>query len=301
MADTMVKVDIEEIMNDIREDIRQQQGDEVNVGQILDEVTAQVKAANPAPVPEFSHVRELAALNRGADLSTIPPMMAITENSGVYAQIENEARYLKGSSYISCYWELGKGPKAFIKRFIRKMSKFLLLPLCERQTDYNMHTANGVDALRTGVELQQTLLAQLNERIEGQWSAIELLQEHTGLSGTDENEERGDNSIQTAIESLEMKMEEMSREIQEQADMVNRQRKEMFVNNDRLRTLQESQKKLAERCEAQKKTIEQQAKTIRELQEQISKSDRRPVDSRRASAPVEINRKGKAPREPINP
>ena len=174
MASNIVKVDIEEIMEEIRAQIRREQAESVDVGQIMQEIRTQLKNSPPQAVPAFSEVTNVPVPASGATIADSKKV--IPDDSAIVQQISNEAQYLKGSAYYPYYWEMGKGPKGFAKRVVRKLNKCILLPIHDHQNDFNLHTANGIDALRIGMDVQRQQIAAMDNS-----AVIRQLQQQVGL------------------------------------------------------------------------------------------------------------------------
>ncbi len=210
---------------------------ELDVKQIMREIRASIKTASTEPVPPFNAMQ-------GVPQAVVPigqPVQYTGPNSAIETQIANEAQYLKGSHYISYYWDYGRGPKAFIKKIVRKLNRSILLPINEKQNDFNLHAANGVDALRIGMEYQQSqigglhaalqqlggiqaMVENIREQVEGQWSAIEVMQEQMNRIEA-ESALQSDNKMSDRLRKMETQMK--------------KQRQEQFALEDSLRALQD--------------------------------------------------------------
>ena len=171
MEENNASLNIEAIMDGIRDEIRQEQAASLNVEQIVAEIRAQVNGKPKPAIPDFSEVRATPTLSA----APAPAPAASAADGGVRRQICNEAQYLKGNSYNPYYQELGAGLKAFVKRVIRRLSRCVVLPLNERQNAFNLHAANGVDALRIGYEYHEERIDALTARLEQQARQIESL------------------------------------------------------------------------------------------------------------------------------
>ena len=111
------------------------------------------------------------------------------QNSDMFTQISNEAKFLKSSYYVPYYTEIEKGPKGYIKRIIRKLNKFLLFPMSESQNTYNLHVANGIDAARIlGENLQSSLYAS-NAKTQKHQAALESNLSELGAKVINHNNE----------------------------------------------------------------------------------------------------------------
>ena len=137
MEENNASLNIEAIMDGIRDEIRQEQAASLNVEQIVAEIRAQVNGKPKPAIPDFSEVQAAPTLSA----APAPAPAASAADGGVRRQICNEAQYLKGNSYNPYYQELGAGLKAFVKRVIRRLNRCVVLPLNERQNAFNLHAA----------------------------------------------------------------------------------------------------------------------------------------------------------------
>ncbi len=153
-----VKVDVEEVMREIRADIQRRMIESIDIEQIMCEIREQAKELAAEDMPDFTQASD-APVSVPAAPAYISPeggvVLTIPGDGGIGAQISNEAVYLKGNSYVPYYREVGKGPKSFVKRAIRRANRFYLLPANEQQNQFNLHAANGIDALRIGLDYHQ--------------------------------------------------------------------------------------------------------------------------------------------------
>lgn len=117
----------------------------VNIEKIMNEIKIQAAQLEKEDLPKFDDME-------------FP--YEVTQNISIDEQIKNEVMYLKNNNKIPYSFEMGKGIKLFIKRVIKKLLNFLILPIVEHQNEYNHHVANAIDALR----IENTLLKKENNR-----------------------------------------------------------------------------------------------------------------------------------------
>ncbi|MBQ8110805.1 MAG: hypothetical protein IJ124_11655 [Clostridia bacterium] len=275
MADTMVKINVEEIMQEIRAEIKREHADDVDIRQVMRELRAQADGAAREPVPPFNEIQNAnpPAVPSGASL---PSLQAAGTNREVANQITNEAQYLKGAHYIPYYRDLGKGPKAFAKRIIRKLNRCNVLPINEQQNDFNLHTANGVDALRTGLEsLQITINANIelqnsfNRQLAGNVDAL-----RAGFEGL----QNAINAIHRRLDTAEGQLQAIGRGLDEQREALDRRLDEQREALDR--SLDEQRKAIELKLDDARETMEGQWSAIEMLQEQTDGLDIQPIEAR---------------------
>ena len=158
------RIDIEQIMDGLRDEIREEQSTRVNVEKIMEEIRAEIERMPKESLPDFAEIKNLPEVQAAQAAGRNP----------VFQQIANEAQYLKGTYTMPFYWDMGGGIKGFLKRVGRRLSRFMLLPILERQSDFNLHAANGIDALRIGLDVhkaqidafQDTTIAHLQLQIQ---------------------------------------------------------------------------------------------------------------------------------------
>lgn len=111
MEENMNSINIEEIMREIRNEISEKSYTEDNI--------------------DFEDI-----INKSS-------------NECLYNELEwNENLYMMNrTNEIAYYKELPKGIKSFIKRIIRKMATFLMLPIVEQQSSYNAYTVRCMNQL----------------------------------------------------------------------------------------------------------------------------------------------------------
>ena len=293
MASSNVKVDIEEIMEEIRAQIRREQAENVDVGQIMREIRAQLKDAPKEAVPAFSEVTNAPVPVSAANIAY--SKNAIQDDNGIVQQISNEAQYLKGSAYYPYYWEMGKGPKGFAKRVVRKLNKCILLPIHDHQNDFNLHTANGIDALRIGSEYHQLQLNQLEaerveqriqlgglagrieaqqrdieqlggltDRIEAQQRDIDQKQEEIDL-----RESRNFEALDTRVQEMEKRLSQLQFEVAAHGEAIGGQRREIEAGNAKLRDLRHSQDIQRMALEAQQRELTSQRGALDDFSGQL--------------------------------
>lgn len=198
----MKTVNVEEIMQEIREQIGTEQAGQIDIEQIMEEIRENAARYEGEPIASF---RETVG---NADFS---PAVIRAEGGvapyTIYQQISNEAGYLKSHSQIPYYWEMGKGPKGLMKRVVRKLNKCLVLPMSEKQNEYNEHLANGIDAARIVAEQQ-------DQRLNAEQQAIQQLQEQ--------------------IAQLNQQIEQLNETIEYQRNELAKQGKELAEHGDEL-------------------------------------------------------------------
>lgn len=139
----------------------------VNVEQIMQEIraqalsqycTEQVHAFSP---PEFCQNDYSQAYNP-AD----------------WGQFINNLQFINFNYNIPYYWDLGTpGLKRFVKRVVRKLAKFLIMPILERQIDFNEHAVLCMNSARFYIEEQK----HENEKL---YSEIQKLRNEISLKSS---------------------------------------------------------------------------------------------------------------------
>ena len=161
MANPQVKVNVEEIMSEIRQEILREQASHVDVEQIMREIREQVSREQHEPVPAFHEIPSASSIpieNVLPEMDAAQKIQIIPSDGGIIQQMANEARYVKVHSYVPYYREMGTGAKALAKRVVRKINKPIMFALSEQQNELNLHLANGVDAARILADYHQTQL-----------------------------------------------------------------------------------------------------------------------------------------------
>ena len=60
--------------------------------------------------------------------------------------------YVNSNYVLQYYWSFGRGFKSFLKRFVRKLAKCILLPIVVAQSEWNSHVVRCLNQLRYYVE-----------------------------------------------------------------------------------------------------------------------------------------------------
>ena len=83
------------------------------------------------------------------------------------------SEFLDRNAYNPYYTEVGVGVKSYLKRIIRKVNKFLIFPMSERQNELNTCTACAIASILELINRQQHQIDRLEEEITKQKSAFE--------------------------------------------------------------------------------------------------------------------------------
>ena len=93
------------------------------------------------------------------------------------ASLQQSADYLNIRNQIEPYKPLeGNFLVVFIKKVIRKLVKFYLLPIITEQNALNLHTANAVSQMNLYIQEQQKKMTDLETKQEVQRQTIQALQ-----------------------------------------------------------------------------------------------------------------------------
>lgn len=121
----------------------------INVEQIMEEIREEIKKKG----------------YKESDLSfqDIPIKEDIAEVEQYDEQKLQELLHLVNTSTRVDYYKpiIGKGPKAIIKKAIRKIMKPLLLPLCQEQEQYNSSAVQVINQMYLYIELQEKRIDDL--------------------------------------------------------------------------------------------------------------------------------------------
>lgn len=159
-----VKVDVEEIMREIRLKIQ------------MDEDLESLPAFEDIPIgAEGDIVAQYAQMN--------------------LAKIEPSLQYVNASYDVPYYWSFGPaGIKTLLKRVVRKVLKCLIPPILEKQNRFNAHVVNCLNALRTlftRADEQAAEIASLKRELSACREEVEkqagLLREIMQTMGRDED------------------------------------------------------------------------------------------------------------------
>lgn len=162
MAEQDNSINVERIVEEIREDIKNNHRERIDFYSVLKEIEEEAASIPRENIPSFEDIpidnlrADEEVLGRAKSDSTSQVGISILQ------QLRNEADYLKANAENPYNWDIGRGLKGFIKRIVRRMFRFLFFPLLERQNAFNDHTANGIDAARIMGEEQQHLFHELS-------------------------------------------------------------------------------------------------------------------------------------------
>lgn len=152
-----MNVNTEEIMQEIRSQIAEEQAQNVNVEEIMKEIRAQIRAEGVREqVPQF---RSPVVQSENG--------MPQSETTDVWAQLLQELHYVNLNYDIPYYWNFGPaGLKTFAKRVVRKLLKCIIPPILARQIEFNAHTVRYMNAARYIMEKQQKENESLKQTLE---------------------------------------------------------------------------------------------------------------------------------------
>ena len=136
MAEHMKKIDIEKIMEEIREDIKQRgyKDDDID----FENITGNVKAILGVKT-DFSSYELGHAVNGAANLHKIEYYRMIPQG----------------------------GIKSFIQRSIRRAVKFMMVPMVDQQNQYNYQMVVCMRQMEAFIEEYRMQIEQKNQQIEG--------------------------------------------------------------------------------------------------------------------------------------
>ena len=152
-----MNVNTEEIMQEIRSQIAEEQAQNVNIEEIMQEIRAQIRAEGVSEqVPQFR--TPVVQSENG---------MPQSETTDVWAQLLQELHYVNLNYDIPYYWNFGPaGLKTFAKRVVRKLLKCIIPPILARQIEVNAHTVRYMNAARCIMEKQQEENESLKRTLE---------------------------------------------------------------------------------------------------------------------------------------
>ncbi len=157
-----INVNTEEIMREIRAGIREKALAEVDIDKVMAEIRDQVARLDRDPIPEFADVRmDAPSSHPGAARAAAPGY-----NDGLLKKLSGDIQYMKETHAIDYSWDLGGGPKGFVKKVLRRLLRCILWPLRQRQNDFNQYTTNSIDELRQAV-------ANVTAQLEGRANALD--------------------------------------------------------------------------------------------------------------------------------
>ena len=155
------RIDIEQIMRELREELMGARRSNIDPDRVLEDIRAELNCESHAPAPAFSESFGMEAMPT-ASPGTGPA--AVGEDNGVvYQMFANEAQYLRATCHVPYYWDFGSGPKAFIKRIIRKLMRCVMLVINDKRNDFSLHTVNAIEDLKAIVEAQRAEINRLKE------------------------------------------------------------------------------------------------------------------------------------------
>lgn len=135
MSEQMINIDIERIMDEIRENIKRRGYKEEDID--FENITGNVKAV----------------LGVKTDFSSY--------------EFEHSLKTASSLHYIEYYRMIPKGGlKSFIQRLIRKIVKFMMIPMVDQQNQYNYHIIMCMRQLEGFTKEQQMLLDQKERAID---------------------------------------------------------------------------------------------------------------------------------------
>lgn len=207
MDETNKNINVEKIMEEIREQIRKEEG--------------------MADIPTFEDIPM-----RGEEASAaIEPVMntAEAEEEKDWPLLIRSLHYLNNNYDIPYYWSFGpRSLKTFAKRVVRKLLKCLVAPILVMQNGFNANVVRCLNQLRYFVEIVQTRLeedkselVELRERV--QLQEQQLNEMDRGLREQREELRRGSEGelmklrecIQKMEDGLRMELAAVSRETAE--------------------------------------------------------------------------------------
>lgn len=136
MAEQMKEIDIEQIMDEIRADIQKRgyKDEDIDFENLTGNVKATLGVKTDFSAYEFSH--------------------ALTDSCNAH-KIEYYRMIPKG------------GLKSFIQRFIRKMVKFMMVPMVDQQNRYNYQMVVCMRQMEAFIEEHKQQMEQKEQQIDG--------------------------------------------------------------------------------------------------------------------------------------
>ena len=205
-------VNIENIMDEIRAQIVQEQAQSVDIKEIMREIRAQIQAeGSKEQVPPFhAHVvgQNVEKPQSGSD---------------DWEQFMQNLRYVNLNYDIPYYWSFGpSGLKTFVKRIIRKLLKCLIPPILARQNEFNAHTVRCLNTMRYFIEEQRAENQKMKDLQEQQCAENQKMkdlqeQQRAEMQKMKDLQEQ----LFTEIALLSEKMEDMSESMQANVDELN--------------------------------------------------------------------------------
>ena len=156
----------------------------VNVEKIMEEIREQIRREGEMPdIPAFEDIPL-----RGEETSAIaelPVDSTEAEKEKDWPFLIKSLRYLNSNYDIPYYWSFGPSSiKTFAKRVIRKLLKCLIAPILAMQNSFNAHAVRCLNQLRYFVEIiltrldgNQRELEELRQRVLHQEQEITDLEE----------------------------------------------------------------------------------------------------------------------------
>ena len=164
-----MEVNTEKIMEEIRAQVREEQAANVDIEKIMQEIREQVRAQGiKEDIPRFDDI-------------PIDDSNVDGNGQNDWEIFMHSLRYMNQGYDIPYYWELGpKHVKTFVKRLIRKVLKFLIPPIVERQNTFNAHTVRCLNTTRYFMEDQRvynTKADKVQASVEALNRSVEKLQD----------------------------------------------------------------------------------------------------------------------------
>ena len=83
-------------------------------------------------------------------------------------EFQNLLRQMNGSTNTHFYRPVGGGIKGFVKKVVRKLIAPIVLPVCEEQELFNSLTVQTMNQMQLYIELQEKRINELEKMISGE-------------------------------------------------------------------------------------------------------------------------------------
>ncbi len=143
--------------------------DSINIEEIMNEIREEASKLPMDMIPDFDDI------SNDSIEPIVDSIQSPVTQSEMITQLGNEAVYLRTTAYNPYYTDMGGGLKGLIKRIIRKANKPLILPMSDRQNDFNLHVANVANEVhQLGIQQMQQL-NMTNEQMQQYKDQIDYL------------------------------------------------------------------------------------------------------------------------------
>lgn len=141
----------------------------VDIEKIMDEIREEIAKQPPMDIPPFdSFISEAAENDSGFSASPVTGLL------------KEEVRYLRNNYNYTYYSPVPGGIRGFIKKVIRRLVKCVVFNLVAHLNSFNFCVAEAAEMTRTVLEEQQKEIQQLKRELDALRQQMETAQEQPG-------------------------------------------------------------------------------------------------------------------------